>query len=176
MRRMRSPCRRRRVYSGGVQDVAAWLLVALTAGLGLLAVALEQPVRATACLVGAVVGAAGLAFLEGAGDLSVSLLTTVAAGGALLLLLCALLLNLTREETGGRRFRIQPTLILVVVVWVSWLCLREGGLPDDVAAPALPAGATSNTLFEVQGLPLALSGLVLLASMLCALLVARRRG
>lgn len=157
-----------------MQDVAVLVLAALTVSLALLAMALEQSVRAAACLIGAAVFGAGLAFVAGVGDLSVALITSTAAGTGLLLMMLALLLNLTPDETGGRRFRFWPALHLVALLWVLSVAAKVAGPLDIDAARPLAAGAAARLLFEPLGLALAFAGLSLLATFLTLLVVARR--
>jgi NADH:ubiquinone oxidoreductase subunit 6 (subunit J) len=157
-----------------VQDVAVLVLAALTVSLAALAMVLEQSVRAAACLIGAAVFAAGLAFLGGVGDLSVALITTTAAGTGLLLMMLSLLLSLTPDETGGRRFRFWPALHLLVLLWVISVAAKLAGPLGTDAMKPLAAGAATRVLFEPLGLGLAFAGLALLASLLTLLVVARR--
>lgn len=157
-----------------MQLVAVLVLASLSVVLAALAVMLEQTVRAAACLIGGSICAAGLAFLSGAGDLSVALVTTTAAGVGLLIMMLALLLNLTREETGGRRLRVGPALHLVTLVWVVSAAWDMAGALDPAGARSLPAGEAARLLFEPLGLALAFAGLGLLATLLTLLVVARR--
>lgn len=153
----------------------SWILSALTIGAGLYAVSAKNAVRVqagaivTLALAGALAGASGAPILGG-------LMVWVLAGAAGMLGLCTvIILNLSREEMGGRRIRVQG---LFVMALIAWLASGTLGAMADMPSPASSAPVESKLgqiLLEQHSVAVALAGVALLASIIAALITARRK-
>jgi len=151
------------------------VLIAL--GAGLCVVCLESPVRCAGALVGVFCGAAGALVCVGVPLVPGFSLWIGVAGVALPLLSTVLFLNLLDPGRGIRRLALTRALGLFVLVYVATALAALVMRAADalVAGPPVAAARVAAALVDEGGVALALATLALVAAVLGALSVARRR-
>ena len=158
--------------------LVGWSLLVLGGLFALGLLGFRDATRGVLCLLGSMMAVAGLS--TWASDAIVGALTLWMWGGAggTLILVTLMLLNLRPDEIGNRRLQLQAGVVLVCIAYLAAVVV--GVVGDDNPGPGRAhtqegADLIGDALVGPDGVAFAVAGLTLLASMVAALLMVRRR-
>ncbi|MBI5493697.1 MAG: NADH-quinone oxidoreductase subunit J [Deltaproteobacteria bacterium] len=161
-------------------ELALFVLFGTLAVLGSLGVVLSRnPVRGALWLVGALFCLAVLFILTDA-HLLAALEVLVYAGAVMVLFLFVImLLNLREEELGPRRFTPVKALAVAGTVYLGWLMAvpmwKAGRVPPAAPADYGTVEGVGMLIFKNYLLPFEMTSLLLLAAVVGAVMLAKRR-
>ncbi len=161
------------------EAILFWIFAALTLAGGASVVRARNPINAAMSLVGSFFALAGL-YLLLAAQLLAALQILVYAGAIMVLFLFVImLLNLSPAELGHERFRLShlPGLAAVLTATILLVSLASRLHFPQTSAPADfgTVAAVGRALFIGYTLPFEVVSLLLLAAILGAVVVAKRR-
>jgi NADH-quinone oxidoreductase subunit J len=161
-------------------NVLFWIF-AVAAVLGSLGVALSRnPVRGALSLVGTLFSVAVLFVLLDAHLLAAVEILVYAGAVMVLFLFVIMLLNLREEELGPRRFTLVKFLGVGAAVYLAWflggpMAAPVQGPPPQVGPDFGTVEGVGNLIFNQYVLPFELTSLLLLAAVVGAVMLAKRK-
>jgi NADH-quinone oxidoreductase subunit J len=159
-------------------DIAFWVLAAVSVVAALIVVSLRNAFRAALALILCFSAVAGI-YITLSADFLAIVQVLIYVGGISVLILLAIML--TRDMPGGspaNRLRLPAFLVAAVLLALMVFSVTNTTFPVSTAIPVTPtANALGQTMLSSDGflLPMEIAGVLILAAILGAVVMAREK-